>query len=258
MFEATENLDASQSVFGEEQGQRMISEHIPLIKFHASRFAAQLPSANDVDQIINAGVIGLIRAGESYQSGCGLEFKTHAHKCIQAAMADRLLELYSKPRWISPKAKKLTTTSQKLRPRLQREASDLELCLALGIDAEELALYLLTAQLSGLSIGSFSEVSRASDHDEAGEMHLGYHPEGLANKPRVVLKRKEFLKMLTEEVNHLPRTERLVLSLHYFEELTMKEISAVLRIGERRVLQLHTKAILRLRTRLRRLQHWPA
>lgn len=235
----------------DSEWEGLISEHLHLIKLHASRLATQLFSPKGADQLIDAGVIGLIEAATSYEQGGELEFKAYADQCIRAAMTERLRVLNGTGWPISPKARKLTKPSQKLRPKLQYEASDLELSMALGIDAEQLASFELIAQLSGLSVGGFSEVSRKGDQVEADEKLVGYYPEHHSDGPSCIVKKGRLLQILTQAINELPESERLVISLHYVEELTVKEIATVLRMGEWRVLQLHTKAVLRLRTRLR-------
>jgi len=231
--------------------ERLISEHIPLIKFHASRLATQLFSAKGADPLIDAGVIGLIGAVTSYEQGGELEFTAYADQCIRAAMTERVRVLNGTHSRISPRARKLSKPSQKLRPKLRYEARDLELSMALGIDVEQLASFELIAQISGLSVGGFSEVSRKCDQVEADERLFSYCPEHPSDGSCCVMKKGRVLQILTQAVNELPASERLVISLHYFEELTVKEIATILRIGEWRVLQLHTKAVLRLRTRLR-------
>jgi RNA polymerase sigma factor FliA len=229
----------------------LISEHLHLIKLHASRLATQLFSPKGADQLIDAGVMGLIEAATSYELAGELEFKAYADQCIRAAMTERLRVLNGTGWPISPKARKSTKPSQKLRPKLQYEASDLELSMALGIDVEQLASFELIAQLSGLSVGSFSEVSRDCDQPEADEKLVTYFLEHRPDGPSCVVEKGRLLQILTQTINELPESERLVISLHYFEELTVKEIATILRMGEWRVLQLHTKAVLRLRTRLR-------
>ena len=109
----------------------------------------------------------------------------------------------------------------------------------------------LNAQINGLSVGGFSEVSTKGDKVEVEEKLVGYSPEHHPDRPSCVVEKGRLLQILTQAINELPESERLVISLHYVEELTVKEIATVLRMGEWRVLQLHTKAVLRLRTRLR-------
>ena len=229
----------------------LISEHLHLIKFHASRLATQLFSAKGADQLIDAGVTGLIRAVTTYDEGGEPEFKAYADQCIRAAMTKRLRVLNGRTWPIRPKAGKSRKPSQKLRPKLRYEARDLELSMALGIDVEQLASFELNAQINGLSVGGFSEVSRKGDQFEVEEKLVGYYPEHHLDRPSCVVEKGRLLQILTEAINELPPSERLVISLHYVEELTMNEIATILRTGEWRVLQLNTKAVLRLRTRLR-------
>jgi RNA polymerase sigma factor FliA len=251
MLQTKEHRTENGFVLPASERERLISQHLPLIKFHASRLATQLFSPKRADQLIDAGVMGLIKAAMSYEQGGELEFKAYADQCIRAAMTERLRVLNGTGWPISPKARKSTKPSQKLRPKLQYEASDLELSMALGIDAEQLASFELIAQLSGLSVGAFTEVSRKCDQAEEHEKPVGYYPEHHSDGPSCIVNKGRLLQMLTQAIDELPASERLVISLHYFEELTVKEIATVLRMGEWRVLQLHTKAVLRLRTRLR-------
>ena len=230
--------------------EELIAAHIPLIKLHVSRLATQLFSAKGVDQLVDAGVIGLIQAAESYNESGEPDFKVHADRCIRAAISERIHALNGTD-CPTPIARKSTKSSEKLRPKLKYGARDLELALALGIDVERLASFELIAQIAGLSVGGFSAVPRACRQREADEKLICYDPDPQSNGPSCLVKGERILGILTQAVNALPSSERLVISLHYFEELTMKEIAMVLRLAEWRILQLHTKAVLRLRTSLR-------
>jgi RNA polymerase sigma factor for flagellar operon FliA len=126
----------------------------------------------------------------------------------------------------------------------------LELALALGIDVEQLASFELIAQIAGISLGDFSEVSKTTQGNDADNRLLCYDPDPQSDGPGCLVKRERILRILIQSINELPKSERLVMALHYVEELTVKEIAMVLRVGEWRILQLHTKAILRLRTSL--------
>ena len=231
--------------------ERLISEHIPLIQLHASRLATQLFSAKGVDQLIDAGVAGLIEALSSYDESPEQDFRVCADRCIRAAMTERVRALNGTRCQVSSTAWKSIKTSQKLRPKMRHETKDLELALALGIDVERLASFELIAQIAGLNVGGFSTVPRACHQGEADEKLFCFDPDPQSDGPICVVKKERIQGILTQAVHALPSTERLVISLHYFEELTMKEIATVLRLAEWRVLQLHTKAVLRLRASLR-------
>jgi RNA polymerase sigma factor FliA len=228
--------------------EELIAAHIPLIKLHVSRLATQLFSTKGVDQLVDAGVIGLIEAAQSHDGSGEPDFKVHADQCIRAAISERISVLNGTG-CPMPIARKSTQSSEKLRPKLKYEASDLELALGLGIDVEQLASFELIAQIAGISVGGFSEVSKTHGN-VADDRLFCYDPDPCSDGPGCLVKRERILRILTQVIDELPKSERLVMALHYLEELTVKEIAMVLRVGEWRILQLHTKAMLRLRTSL--------
>jgi RNA polymerase sigma factor for flagellar operon FliA len=236
--------------------EELILEHVPLIKYHAYRIATQLPPNVEINDLINAGVLGLIDAVEKFEPSRGVKFKTYAELRIRGAMLDSLRELDWAPRSLRKKSKELSKASQKLQQELGREASEQELCDEMGMDLDD--LFKLTDQLKGLSIGSFYDASKKYDEEESdSESLINYYPDGVTSSPYCVFEKEELKKTLAEAVDTLPRKERLVISLYYLEELTMKEIGAVLRVNESRVSQLHTKAVMRLRTKLKNSTYRP-
>ena len=229
----------------------LILEHVPLIKYYAYRIATQSPPNVEIDDLINAGVLGLIDAVEKFEPSRGVKFKTYAEYRIRGEMLESLRELDWAPRSLRTKSKALTKASQKIEQELGREASEQELCNEMGIELDD--LFKLTDQLNGLSMGSFHDAFKRFDDDEnEGEPDslIDYYPDGIGNSPYYVFEREELKRILVETVNTLPRQERLVISLYYLEELSMREIGAVLRVKESRVSQLHTKAVMRLRAKL--------
>jgi RNA polymerase sigma factor for flagellar operon FliA len=236
--------------------EELIMEHVPLIKYHAYRIATQLPPNIEINDLINAGVLGLMDAVEKFEPSRGVKFKTYAELRIRGAMLDSLRELDWAPRSLRKKSKELSKASQRLQQELGREANEQELCDEMGMGLDE--LFKLTDQLKGLSIGSFYDSSKRYDEDEGdAECLINYYPDGTATSPYFVFEKEELKNILSEAIDYLPRKERLVISLYYFEELTMKEIGAVLRVNESRVSQLHTKAVLRLRTKLKNSSYKP-
>ena len=187
----------------------------------------------------------LMDAIEKFEPSRGVKFKTYAELRIRGAMIDSLRELDWAPRSLRKKSKELSKASQKLQQELGREVSDQEICEEMGIELDE--LYKLEDQLTGLSVGSFYDASRKYGEDESdAESLINYYPDDVEKGPTHVFEKEELKAILAEAVDGLSRKERLVVSLYYFEELTMKEIGAVLRVNESRVSQLHTKAMLRL------------
>ncbi len=250
------NLSSSRSASAAKKRQDLILEHVPLIKYHAYRIATQLPPNVEINDLINAGVLGLMDAIEKFEPSRGVKFKTYAELRIRGAMLDSLRELDWAPRSLRKKSKELTKASQKLQQEFGREISDQELCEEMGIDLDE--LYKLTDQLKGLSIGSFYDSSKKYDDDETdAENLINYYPDNFSDGPYCVFEKEELKRILAEAVDGLSRKERLVVSLYYFDELTMKEIGAVLRVNESRVSQLHTKAMMRLRLKLKNFSYRP-
>lgn len=240
MFQTKQGINESGSA---DPREKLISQHVDLIRFYASGLSTQLPPGIGVDELLNAGVLGLIGALTSYESNAGFEFKTCADQHIQAAMVKRLRELNSRPYRISSTATKSDKTSQALEVESLAEAKDLELCRAMRINLDQLPTYVFTALFNGVGIGSFSDVSKMADQADPSKRLLSYHPEG-NSECSWVLEKTEILKRLAAGVDDLPPKERLVASLHYLEELTIKEISTILRMPEWKILQLHTKAML--------------
>ena len=239
-----------------QKREDLILEHIPLIKYHAYRLASQLPPNIEINDLINAGVLGLMDAIEKFEPSREVKFKTYAELRIRGAMIDSLRELDWAPRSLRKKSKELSKASQKLQQELGREVSDHEICAEMGIKLEE--LFKLEDQLTGLSIGSFYDASRRfGEEDSDAESLINYYPDNLEKGPPFVFEKEELKKILADAVDCLSRKERLVVSLYYFEELTMKEIGAVLRVNESRVSQLHTKAMLRLRGKLKNSSYRP-
>ena len=239
-----------------QKREELILEHISLIKYHAYRIATQLPPNIEINDLINAGVLGLMDAIEKFEPSRGVKFKTYAELRIRGAMIDSLRELDWAPRSLRKKSKELSKASQKLQQELGREVSDQEICVEMGIELDE--LYKLTDQLTGLSVGSFYDASRKYGEDDSDtESLINYYPDDLEQGPTFVFEEEELKKILADAVDGLSRKERLVVSLYYFEELTMKEIGAVLRVNESRVSQLHTKAMLRLRLKLKNSSYRP-
>jgi len=185
----------------------------------------------------------------SYKPNARYEFKTYADQHIQAAMANRLRELNSRPYQISSTLTKSGKTSQELEVESLNEAKDLQLCHAMRINLDQLPSFVFNAHLNGVGIGSFSEASKTADQADPGKTLLSYHLEGNPASSWA-FEKTEVLKRLAAGVDDLPPQERLVAALHYLEELTMKEVATILLMPEWKVLQLHTKAMLRLRTNL--------
>lgn len=228
----------------------LILEHLPQIKYIAQRISAKLPSHVELNDLVSAGILGLLDAIEKFDPTRGVKFKTYAELRIKGAILDSLRNLDWAPRSLRKKSKDLERVYRELEQRLGRPASDKEVCEAMEISLEE--FYELVDQIKGLNLGSFQELA-SQEEDKNSEPLVKYVPDMPQMDPFFVFHKSEIQNILSTAIDTLPKKERLVVSLYYFDELTMKEIGKVLGVNESRVSQLHTKAMLRLRTKLRKV-----
>jgi len=225
----------------------LINETLPLIKHIAHRVAIRLPNNVEIRDLINAGVLGLMDAIEKFEPERNVKFKTYAEVRIRGAILDSLRDLDWAPRSLRKKSKDLERIYADLSQKLGRPATDEEVSEAMGGNIED--FHALVDQLHGLTIGSFENLSDSED----SENYINYYPDDGSNDPYAKFESNELTRLLADAVEELPEKERLVLSLYYYEEFTMKEIGALLGVNESRVSQLHTKATLRLRGKLGKL-----
>ena len=228
----------------------LILEHLPQIKYIAQRISTKLPSHVELNDLVSAGVLGLLDAIDKFDADRGVKFKTYAELRIKGSILDSLRNLDWAPRSLRKKSKDLEKVYRELEQRLGRPASDKEVCEEMEISLEE--FYELVDQIKGLNLGSFQELS-SQDEEKSGEPLVKYVPDAPQMDPFFVFHKSEIKGILSTAIDTLPKKERLVVSLYYFDELTMKEIGKVLGVNESRVSQLHTKAMLRLRTKLKKM-----
>jgi RNA polymerase sigma factor FliA len=239
-----------QPVPSNPERDELILEHLPQIKYIAQRISTKLPSHVELNDLVSAGILGLLDAIEKFDPTRGVKFKTYAELRIKGAILDSLRNLDWAPRSLRKKSKDLERILRELEQKMGRPATDKEVCDAMEITLDE--YYELVDQIKGLNIGSFQELS-GPDDDKNSEPLVKYIPDAPQMDPFFVFHKSEIQSILATAVDTLPKKERLVVSLYYFDELTMKEIGKVLGVNESRVSQLHTKAMLRLRTKLRKV-----
>ena len=230
---------------------QLIIEHLPQIKYIAQRISTKLPSHIELNDLVSAGVLGLLDAIEKFDPGRGVKFKTYAELRIKGAILDSLRNLDWAPRSLRKKSKDLERVYKELEQKHGRPATDKEVCEAMDISLEE--YYELIDQIKGLNLGSFQELA-SQDDDKNAEPLVKYVPDSPQLDPFFIFHKSEIRDLLGGAIDTLPKKERLVVSLYYYDELTMKEIGKVLGVNESRVSQLHTKAMLRLRTKLRKVK----
>lgn len=230
----------------QKQKDQLIQEYAPLIKFIAQKIAVRLPSNIELDDLISAGVIGLMDAIDKYDPSRDNKFKTYAEFRIRGAILDELRAQDWVPRSIRDKAKLLDKTVVQLEAELGRTATDEEVAAALKINIDE--FHDLVNQVRPVSLLSIDDAQTFSNTDKKSILNL---LEGSRlNNPYNQLNIKTIKDIVAKAIEDLPERQRLVLSLYYFEDLNLKEIGQVLRVTESRVSQLHAQAVQRLRAKL--------
>lgn len=229
-----------------QQKDRLIMEYAPLIRFIAQKIAIRLPSNIELDDLISAGVIGLMDAIEKYDPSRDNKFKTYAEFRIRGAILDELRSQDWIPRSIRDKAKVIDKKLVQLESELGRVVTEEEMAKGLNITLEEYQD--LLSQTRPVSLLSIDESPTFSDYDKKSILNI---LEGckLAN-PFNQLNIKVVKDIVSKAIEELPERQKVVLSLYYYEDLSLKEIGQVLRVTESRVSQLHAQAVQRLRAKL--------
>lgn len=226
----------------------MVIQYSPLIKLIAHRLAMRLPSHIQLDDLMTAGVLGLIDAIEKFDPSRDIKFKTYAEFRIRGAMLDELRAMDWVPRSIRQRSHTLEKSYTELRKKLDREATDEEMADNLGISLNEFHQWL--DSVSGMSLLSFEDI-KGTNGDFSREHLLKSFSTNNSESPVDLLELGQLRQLLGKCIDELPTKEKLVISLYYIEELTMKEIGQTLGVSESRVSQIHTKAILKLRSKLK-------
>jgi RNA polymerase sigma factor for flagellar operon FliA len=228
--------------------ERRLLEQLPQVRYIARRIHDRLPSHIPFDDLVQAGILGLMEALHKYDPSKNVELKTYAKHRIQGAIIDSLRDLDWSPRPLRKKARQLEQAHQRLRARFGRPATEPELAMELGLELKELQH--LLGDLRGLDLGSLQDEFTESGQERES---LAAPRPGPDQEPFTQCLQGELRDLLSRAVSDLHPRERQVLSLYYFEELTMKEVGAVLGVGEARVSQIHSAALVRLRARMRSL-----
>jgi RNA polymerase sigma factor for flagellar operon FliA len=240
------NESVSQLDAGDQE--RLLLEQLPQVRYIARRIHDRLPSHIPFDDLVQAGILGLMEALHKFDPSKNVELKTYAKHRIQGAILDSLRDLDWSPRPLRKKARQLEQAHQRLRAQFGRPATEPELAIELGVELKELQR--LLGDLRGLDLGSLQDEFTESGQERES---LAVPAEKVDQEPYAQCLQGELRELLSRAVGELQPRERQVLSLYYFEELTMKEVGAVLGVGEARVSQIHSAALVRLRARMRSL-----
>lgn len=229
----------------------LITANIALVRKVAGRLSLQLPSCVELGDLESAGAVGLLSAVEGYDPEQEAEFATYAQHRIRGAILDDLRAQDFAPRSLRAKAREMERTLFKLEGTLEREPTDDEMATALGMEQDAYLRQL--GEIRGMVLISLNEPGTEADGSESDRLTREL-PDPAPRDPFTAVALKERVRLLGGIIERLPDQERLVLTLYYFEELTMKEIGRVLEVTESRVSQIHTSAILRMRTKLLRVK----
>jgi RNA polymerase sigma factor FliA len=229
------------------QKQNIIQEYAPLVKFIAQKISLRLPANIELDDLMSAGVIGLMDAIDKYDPARDNKFKTYAEFRIRGAILDELRAQDWIPRSMREKAKGIERSFQKLEQKLGRTASEEEVAKDLGLPLGEFQSAL--QQCKSVALLSLDEVGTFSNGDRKSLLAL--LEAGRESNPMVQLAGSELREQLSHAIEDLPEKQRMVLSLYYYEDLNLKEIGEILEVTESRVSQLHTQAVIRLRSKLK-------
>lgn len=221
----------------------LIESHLPQVRFIADRLAPKLPRTVDREDLIGAGVLGLIDAVQKFDSSRGVLFKTYAEMRIRGAMLDSLRALDWVPRSVRRRAREVESAYSDIEAETGRLASEEDVATRLGISVHQLQV--LLGELSGIKVAEI-----LSDDDEGRGVKLRQVPSNPTESPLARYEREELRSRLARAIDRLPKRERDVIALYFGEELNMKEIGSLLGVTESRVSQIRSQAILHLRSAL--------
>ncbi len=227
---------------------RLILTYAPLVKFVAGRLGSGLPAHVDEGDLVSYGLLGLIGAIERYDPDRDVKFETYAIARIKGSIIDELRAMDWVPRSVRARARDIERAIAQLEARLHRAPTDEEIAGKLGITEDELAESL--TDISRSSIAALDELWTVASGGGDQIALIDTIEDTQGPEPQSALAQNELREVLGEAIARLPEREKLVITLYYYEELTLREIGEVLGVTESRVSQLHTKAILRLKARL--------
>jgi RNA polymerase sigma factor for flagellar operon FliA len=235
----------------QDSKDRLIVHYAPLVKYIAGRIAANLPQNVDQADLVSYGIFGLIDAIEKYDTTRDIKFETYAINRIKGAIIDELRALDWVPRSVRHRARELERNYYELENKLRRPPTDSEVAQAMGMSIDE--HYELLSQLSYTSMLALEELWNVGDKDDKVSL-IDSIEDTASPDPAVSFEYEEMREILADAIQRLPERERIVIALYYYDGLTLREIGEILGVTESRVSQLHTKAVIRLKSKLRTVQ----
>ncbi len=238
-----------ESVLSPEERERLILEHLPQVRLIARRIHERLPESVNLDDLVSTGIVGLISAIDRFDTKHNVKLKTYAEYKIRGAILDSLRGLDWAPRQQRRRTKQIEAAISTAEQRLHRSPTEEEIAAELKLNLEEYHEWLV--DIRGVNLGSLETASPEED----GRDLLKYISDDEEQWPSRLLERSELLRLLATAIDQIPEMEKLVLSLYFREELTLREISKIVKLHESRISQLKSQAILRLRAFIEK--RWP-
>ncbi len=230
----------------QELRNRLVEIYLPLVKYNGERIWARLPEGVELDDLISAGVFGLMDAIDAFDLSRGVKFETYCVPRIRGAMLDELRTMDWVPRLVRSKASKLNEAIKNLEAKLGRQPSEQELAEELQISVQELEKMMADANAVNL-ISLNNKWYETDSYQAVREIDILEDKKG--EDPTKRIQKNDLMRLVTKGLN---RNERLIIILYYYEELTMKEIGATLDLSESRVSQMHSSIVQRLQNQLAR------
>ncbi|HZM12495.1 MAG TPA: FliA/WhiG family RNA polymerase sigma factor [Candidatus Limnocylindrales bacterium] len=240
---ASEQIDTPKNQCTEEEFEKIVLEQMPQVKYIARRIHEHLPQHVSFEDLVHAGIVGLIDALNKFDANKNVKFSSYAKFRIRGAILDSLREMDWSPRDLRRKSRRIDIVMQKLQAELGRAVSGPELAKEMGLSLTELQ-HLLN-EIRGLEIGSL----QCKSYEDGQETDLAQNIPGPPDKdPLTLCLADERNERLQKAIAHLPEREQQVLMLYYQQELTMREVGELMGVGESRVSQIHTLAVEHLRS----------
>lgn len=228
---------------------RLILTYAPLVKYVAGRMGTNFPSHVDESDLISYGLLGLIGALERFEPERNIKFETYAITRIKGSILDELRSLDWVPRSVRSMARRIEKCSAALENKLQRAPTDEEMAIDMGLSMQEFQEAL--TKISSSAIVALEELWTISSTGTESVALIDTIEDRQSKNPAEVVDINEVKERLSSAISKLPEREKIVIALYYYEGLTLREIGDVLGVTESRISQLHTKAILRLKGRLK-------
>jgi len=239
-------IDFKNDPTNQEMRNRLVERYLPLVKYNGERIWARLPDGVELDDLISAGVFGLMDAIDAFDLSRGVKFETYCVPRIRGAMLDELRTMDWVPRLVRSKASKLNEAMRNLEARFGRPPTENEMAEELEISVPELEKMILDANAVNL-ISLNKKWYETDSYKDVREIDILEDKKG--EDPTKRVQKNDLMRLVTKGLN---RNERLIIILYYYEELTMKEIGATLDLSESRVSQMHSSIVQRLKEQLQR------